>query len=91
MFLTHLELGAATPTRLWPQDQLEHRSIDRLISYENKARLLSDADLVEIAGICRAGKGAAVPANEHQAFGHSFDERANRPEPQPHRPGAAHG
>jgi hypothetical protein len=30
-----------------------------------------------------------VPANQHQAFGHSFDERDNRPEA--HRPGAAHG
>ena len=90
MVFTHLGSGAASPTRLRPQDQLEHRSIDRLVSYGNKARLLSDGDLVEIAGICRAGKGAA-PANEHQALGHSFDERANRPEPQPHRPGAAHG
>jgi hypothetical protein len=89
MVFTHLGSGAATPTRLWPQDQPEHRSIDRLRSYGNKAPLLSDGDLVEIAGSCRAGKGAAVAANEHQAFGHSFDERANGPEP--HQPGAAHG
>jgi hypothetical protein len=89
MFLTHLASGAATPIRPWPQDQLEHRSIKRLISYANNARLLSDADLVEITGICRAGKGPVVPANEHQALSHSFDERANVSEA--NHLGAAHG
>jgi hypothetical protein len=89
MLLTDLASGAAGPTRPWPQDEIEHRSIDRLISHANKARLLSDADLVEIAGICRAGKGAVVPANEHQAFGHSYDERANGQELNQLR--AAHG
>lgn len=89
MFLTHSGSGAATPTRPWPQDRPEHRSIDRIRSHGNKPRFLSDADLVEIAGNYRAGSGAAVPANAHQAFGHSLDERANRLKP--YQLGAAHG
>ena len=89
MFSTRLASEAASPTRPWPQDQLEHWSIERLTSYANKVRLLSGADILETVSICRVGEGAVVPADEHQTFCHSLRKRANGLEPG--RAGVAHG
>jgi hypothetical protein len=41
--------AAASPTRPWPADQVEHWPLERLIAYPNNPRLHSEADLDKIA------------------------------------------
>src|SRR5580704_10657694 len=41
--------AAASPTRPWPADQVEHWPLERLIAYANNPRLHSEADLDKIA------------------------------------------
>ena len=45
--------AAASPTRPWPADQVEHWPLERLIAYANNPRLRSEADLDKIAASIR--------------------------------------
>ena len=49
--------AAASPTRPWPADQVEHWPLERLIAYANNPRLRSEADLDKIAASIRKWGG----------------------------------